>query len=62
LERRKIILEGRDKAIASLKTGEKALGKTPEWITSYDAFYGNDKVLLDYYEQRGINVPYHRIN
>ena len=41
---------------------EKATNKLPEWIVSYDAFINNDKLLLDYYQSRGLDVPYHLID
>ena len=43
---------------------EKALGegKVPEWIVSYPEFAANDQLLLDYYDKRGLDVPYHLID
>ena len=41
---------------------EKALGKTPEYIVSYSAFCANDSLLLDYYKDRGLDIPYHIVD
>ena len=43
---------------------EKTLGdgRVPEWIVSYPEFAANDQLLLDYYDQRGLDVPYHVLN
>lgn len=41
---------------------EKTLGLPPEAVVSYDAFMGNDRFLLDYYKQRGLNIPYHSLD
>ena len=41
-------------AIAS----EKVFGKPPERIYSYDAFGPNDSHLINYYQQRNLDIPY----
>ena len=38
------------------------IGKVPEVIFSYKAFYENDKLYLRYLQQHNINVPYHQID
>lgn len=41
---------------------ESVLGTPPEAVLSYDGFYGNEKFLMQWYEKRGLNIPYHVID
>ena len=37
---------------------ERALGTPPEYLLSYSPFASNEKHLLNWYRQRGLDVPY----
>lgn len=41
---------------------ERATGSPPEFLLSYDAFASNDSHLVNYYEQRGLDVSYHSLD
>lgn len=40
----------------------KVLNSDPEYILSYSAFIGNDKLLLDYLRSKGNEVPYYQLD
>lgn len=41
---------------------EKATGKPPEYMLSYTPFAANDSHLVNYYKQRGLDIPYHNLD
>lgn len=41
---------------------ERVTGRAPEYLLSFAAFRANDSHLVNYYAQRGLDVPYHDLD